>query len=161
MIMKRLKNSTHIAALVLATLVPAGVAMAQETIATLRAGTPLAENAAPHAIAPVRNTDLRQVRNYPEQPPLIPHKTDGYQIDLNANQCLLCHSRTAIEISQAPMVSITHFMNRDNQFLASVTPRRYFCTQCHVPQAEARPLLENGFVDIDQVLEYVSGQEGN
>ena len=36
--------------------------------------------------------------------------------------------------SQAPMVSITHFMDRDGQFLASVSPRRYFCIQCHVPQ---------------------------
>ena len=55
------------------------------------------------------------------------------------------------------MVSITHFMNRDNQFLASVTPRRYFCTQCHVPQSDAKDLVENTFVDVDQVLEYVAG----
>jgi cytochrome c-type protein NapB len=32
------------------------------------------------------------------------------------------------------MVSITHFMDRDGQFLASVSPRRFFCTECHVPQ---------------------------
>ena len=159
--MKRLKNTARIIALALTAMFVSETAVAQETVATLRDGTPLAENAAPHAIAPVRNTDLRQVRNYPEQPPLIPHKIDGYQIDLNANQCLLCHSRTAIEISQAPMVSITHFMSRDNQFLASVTPRRFFCTQCHVTQAETRTLVENGFVDIDQVLEYVASQEGN
>lgn len=159
--MKRLKNTVRIIALALVATFAAESAVAQEHVATLREGTPLAENAAPHTIAPVRNTDLRQVRNYPEQPPLIPHKIDGYQIDLNANQCLLCHSRTAIEISQAPMVSITHFMSRDNQFLASVTPRRFFCTQCHVTQAEARPLVENGFVDIDKVLEYVASQEGN
>ena len=41
--------------------------------------------------------------------------------------------------SQAPMVSITHFMDRDGQFLASVSPRRYFCTQCHVPQHDVKP----------------------
>ena len=35
--------------------------------------------------------------------------------------------------SQAPMVSITHFMDRDGQFLASVSPRRFFCTA--VPRA--------------------------
>lgn len=145
----------------LALAVSAGPLLAQDSVATLRNGTPLADNASPPPIAPVRNTDLRQVRNYPEQPPLIPHKIDGYQVDLNANQCLTCHSRTAVEISQAPMVSITHFMSRDNQFLASVTPRRYFCNQCHVPQAETRSLVENGFVDIDSVLEYVSSQEGN
>ena len=122
-------------------------------VATLRGGTPLAENAKPPRIAPVSNTDLKQVRNYPEQPPVIPHKIEKYQIHLRANMCLTCHSRTAVEISQAPMVSITHFMNRDNQFLASVTPRRYFCNQCHVPQANARELVENGFVDVDSVVD--------
>jgi cytochrome c-type protein NapB len=154
-----LRKTLALGALALA--VSASPLLAQDSVATLRNGTPLAENASPPPIAPVRNTDLRQVRNYPEQPPLIPHKIDGYQVDLNANQCLTCHSRTAVEISQAPMVSITHFMSRDNQFLASVTPRRYFCNQCHVPQGQTKTLVENGFVDIDQVLEYVSGQEGN
>ncbi|MGR3615192.1 MAG: nitrate reductase cytochrome c-type subunit [Paracoccaceae bacterium] len=137
-----------------------GIAQAQEHVATLRGGTPLDEQAEPPQIAKVNNSDIRQVRNYPEQPPLIPHKIDGYQIDLNANQCLQCHSRRAVEISQAPMISITHFMNRDNQFLASVTPRRYFCNQCHVVQVEARALVENGFVDVDDVLEYVKSNDG-
>jgi cytochrome c-type protein NapB len=133
----------------------AGQALAQSSIATLREGTPLDENAQAAQIPAVVNSDLRQVRNYPDQPPVIPHQIDNSQIDLNANKCLTCHSRTAVEISQAPMVSVTHFMNRDGQTLAAVTPRRYFCTQCHVPQTDARPLVENGFVDVDQVLEYV------
>ncbi|NRB19045.1 MAG: nitrate reductase cytochrome c-type subunit [Rhodobacteraceae bacterium] len=135
----------------------AGAAFAQESVATLRAGTPLAEQGELPQIAKRLNTDLRQVRNYPEQPPLIPHKIDGYQIDINVNKCLQCHSRAAVGDSQAPMVSITHFMNRDNQFLASVTPRRYFCTQCHVPRSDAPDLVENTFVDVDQVLEYMAG----
>lgn len=138
-----------------------GPALAQESIATFRTGTPLAENADPPRIAPVENTDVRRVRNYPEQPPLIPHKIDNYQIDLRANKCLTCHSRTAVEDSQAPMVSITHFMNRENQFLASVTPRRYFCTQCHVTQSDASGPVGNDFIDIDSVLERsIAEQQG-
>ncbi|MBA4281843.1 MAG: nitrate reductase, partial [Ralstonia sp.] len=31
-------------------------------------------------------------------------------------------------------------------------PRRFFCTQCHVPQADAKPLVTNTFVDVDQLL---------
>ena len=100
----------------------------------------------------VLNKDLRRPRNYPEQPPTIPHKIDGYQIDLNSNKCMSCHSRKAVEESQAPMISITHFMDRENQFLASVAPRRYFCTQCHVVQQDVRPLVGNDFVDIDSLL---------
>ncbi|MDW4498493.1 nitrate reductase cytochrome c-type subunit [Sulfitobacter sp. D35] len=132
--------------------VTATATVAQEHVATLRQSEPLDTNAQTTGMPEVVNSDIRQVRNYPEQPPLIPHQIDNYQIDLNANKCLTCHSRTAIEVSQAPMVSVTHFMSRDGQVLAAVTPRRYFCTQCHVVQHDARPLVENGFVDVDAVL---------
>jgi cytochrome c-type protein NapB len=118
----------------------------------LRGPAPLDEEAAPPRMAPVENRDLRRARNYPEQPPTIPHKIEGYQIDVNANRCLACHSRAATGESQAPMVSITHFMDRDGQFLAAVSPRRYFCNQCHVPQHEVEPLVGNEFVDIDTIL---------
>ena len=135
-------------------------AFADNQVANLRGNANLdASNDAP-AIAKVVNTDVRQVRNYPEQPPVIPHKIYGYQIDSKYNQCLTCHSRKAIEVSQAPMISITHFMNREGQFLASVSPRRYFCNQCHVPQSDARPLVENTFVDVDDVLDYIQSHGG-
>ncbi len=135
-------------------------AFADNQVANLRGNADLdASNEAP-AIGKVVNTDVRQVRNYPEQPPVIPHKIDGYQIDSKYNQCLTCHSRKAIEVSQAPMISITHFMSREGQFLASVSPRRYFCNQCHVPQSDARPLVENTFVDVDDVLDYIQSHGG-
>jgi nitrate reductase (cytochrome), electron transfer subunit len=118
----------------------------------LRGPAPLTEEADPPRMAPVENRDLRRARNYPEQPPTIPHTIEGYQIDVNANRCLACHSRAATGQSQAPMVSITHFMDRDGQFLAAVSPRRYFCNQCHVPQHEVEPVVGNDFVDIDTIL---------
>ena len=93
------------------------------------------------------------MRNYPEQPPVIPHSIDGYQIDLNGNKCLSCHARARTGELQAPMVSITHFMDRDGQFLASVSPRRFFCTR--MPRAaehDANPPVSNDFVDIDTML---------
>lgn len=124
---------------------------AGEPIATLR-DAPLGEQPEPPRMTPQSNTDLRKSRNYPEQPPIIPHKIEGYQVDLRANKCLTCHSRTAVEDSQAPMVSITHFMDRNGQFLASVSPRRYFCNQCHVPQHETKPLIGNTFIDVDSLL---------
>ena len=136
-----------------------GPALADNEIATLRGKAPLAGAEPAPPIARTINADIRQVRNYPEQPPIIPHKIESYQIDLNVNQCMTCHSRTAIEISQAPMISITHFMNREGQFLATASPRRYFCTQCHVPSSEARQLVRNTFVDVDQVIDYVQRGE--
>lgn len=133
----------------------ATAAIAENQVATLRGAAPLAENEGAPVIAKTVNSDIRQVRNYPEQPPVIPHKIDGYQIDMKHNQCLTCHARSAIDVSQAPMVSVTHFMDREGQFLASVSPRRFFCTQCHVSQSEASPKLENTFVDVDEVLDYI------
>ncbi|HUH05937.1 MAG TPA: nitrate reductase cytochrome c-type subunit [Kofleriaceae bacterium] len=130
----------------------AALAYAADNFASLRGPAPLTEEGEPPPLAPEENRDLRRVRNYPEQPPTIPHKIEGYQIDINANRCLSCHSRTATGESQAPMVSITHFMDRDGQFLAAVSPRRYFCTQCHIPQHEVDAPLENTFEDIDSIL---------
>jgi len=127
------------------------VALAQ-TFSALRGSTPLDQEGPPPAITPEMNTSEREARNYPEQPPLIPHNTEGYEVSLRANKCLSCHARTRIRESQAPMVSITHFADRDGQFLASISPRRYFCTQCHVPQHNVRVPVENDFVDIDSLL---------
>jgi nitrate reductase (cytochrome), electron transfer subunit len=119
----------------------------------LRGPTPLAEEPQPPPLAHEINNDQRQARNWPEQPPVIPHTIQGYQITLNANKCLTCHGRQFTAQSQAPMISITHFMDRDLQTLASVSARRYFCTQCHVPQTDAEPVIENQFVDIDTLLD--------
>ncbi len=138
------------AALAPAALAPAALAD-EEPIATLRGAT-IGEAPSAPPMANVINKDLRRARNYPEQPPTIPHKIDGYQVDLNSNKCMSCHSRGATGESQAPMVSITHFMDRDGQFRAAITPRRYFCTQCHVAQHEWQPLVGNDFIDIDTLL---------
>ena len=93
----------------------------------------------------------REVRTYPEQPPVIPHDIEGYELSLNANKCLTCHKREYIEASGAPMISVTHYQNREGQMLADVSPRRYFCTQCHVPQTTADPLVENTFTDMKDI----------
>ena len=123
-----------------------------QTQSALRGSTPLNEEGQAARMAPMRNTAEREIRNYPEQPPLIPHAIEGYQVDLNGNKCLSCHARARTGESQAPMLSITHFMDRDGQFLASVSPRRFFCTQCHVPQHEVKAPVENDFIDVDTLL---------
>jgi cytochrome c-type protein NapB len=123
-----------------------------QPFSALRGPTPLDQESPADPMTPEQNTSVREPRNYPEQPPLIPHSTEGYEISIHANKCLSCHARSRTGESQAPMVSITHFSNRDGQFLASISPRRYFCTQCHVPQHNVRVPVENDFVDIDTLL---------
>ena len=111
---------------------------------------PMADHAAPPLARPIID-DKRVMRNYPEQPPVIPHSIDGYQLTVKTNRCLDCHRRQYTEGSGAPMISVTHFMDRDSQVLADVTPRRYFCTACHVPQTDARPLVPNTFQDMTDI----------
>jgi nitrate reductase cytochrome c-type subunit len=126
--------------------------LAQSLNSGLRGPAPLNDEGPAPPMMPSRNTAERETRNYPEQPPVIPHSIDGYQIDMNGNKCLSCHARARTGESQAPMVSITHFMDRDGQFLASVSPRRFFCTECHVPQSVVTPPVSNDFTDIDTML---------
>ncbi|WP_159952326.1 nitrate reductase cytochrome c-type subunit [Rhizobium sp. 18065] len=95
--------------------------------------------------------DVRKMRAYPDQPPVIPHSIEGYQLSINSNRCLSCHKREFTEASGAPMISVTHYMTREGQMIADVSPRRYFCSACHVPQADTRPLIENTFRDMSEM----------
>ena len=122
-----------------------------QSIATLRGGS-ITEELEPPKIAAVENKDIKRARNYPMQPPTIPHTVRDYRVDLNSNKCLSCHSRKQTEESQAPMISVTHYMDREGNFLADVSPRRYFCEQCHVVQTNAPALVGSDFKDIDQLL---------
>lgn len=121
-------------------------------IDAMRRGIPIDEESTPLPMAHVMNTDIRRERAYPMQPPTIPHSIDNYQVSVNTNRCMLCHARHNAANFQAPPVSVTHYMDRDDQFLATISPRRYFCNQCHVGQTDAQPLVANGFIDIDTVL---------
>lgn len=127
-------------------------AYAQEIVPRLTgAAHPMKDVAAPPLPSPVVD-DQRRMRNYSEQPPIIPHSIDGYQITLNANRCLECHRRQYTDHVRAPMISITHFQDRDGQMLADVAPRRHNCTACHVQQTDAKPLVENDFRDMLNLL---------
>ncbi|MPW35886.1 periplasmic nitrate reductase electron transfer subunit [Vibrio sp. B1Z05] len=89
--------------------------------------------------------------DYVYQPPLIPHNIRGYEVSLNANKCLACHSWKNAKEMGATKVSVTHYVSREDAVLADVSPRRYFCLQCHVPQANAKPLVENEFKRVDSL----------
>jgi len=84
-------------------------------------------------------------RAYRQQPPLIPHKIEKYEIDLKVNQCLRCHDWPNNTRENAPKVSETHYVDRQGNRLDQVAGTRWFCTQCHVPQTDALPLVDNGF----------------
>ena len=84
-------------------------------------------------------------RDYVQQPPMIPHKIKGYKTNKKFNKCLTCHSWANYKDAGASKISQTHFSDRENNVLSNIAPRRYFCTQCHAPQVDTKPLIENTF----------------
>ena len=121
---------------------------AQADIASLRGDVPLDDASIPGVIHRVVADHSPDARAYVQQPPLIPHRIDGYKINLKFNKCLTCHSWSNYRNKGAIKISATHFNDRDGGVLASVSGLRYFCTQCHVPQVDAQPLVENNFESI-------------
>ena len=113
---------------------------------------PVTEEARPAPMVQTQNDDRKRVRSYAMQPPTIPHKTDNYQVDRFANRCMMCHARTRAPETQATPISLTHYIDRDGNFLADVSPRRYFCEQCHVVQMETDPAVENRFRDVETMM---------
>jgi len=110
----------------------------------LRGGTPLDQDNPPMASHQERDSAPKE-RDFVQQPPLIPHTTAGYQITKNINKCMDCHAWQKTKASGATKVSVTHFRTREGTELDNISPRRYFCNQCHVPQTDAKPLVDNTF----------------
>ena len=114
------------------------------TVNSLRGDVDLpTTNAAP--MVPKQDTNGRFARSYRQQPPMIPHRIRGYEIDAKVNKCMTCHDWPANVDYGAPKISETHYMSRDGVALDHVARTRWFCNQCHVPQANAKALVGNDF----------------
>jgi cytochrome c-type protein NapB len=90
-------------------------------------------------------------RDYVQQPPMVPHTVEGYTINMNANKCLTCHSWANYREKKATKISQTHFTDREGNDLANVSANRYFCLQCHVPQADSSPVVDNTFKPLSAI----------
>ena len=88
-------------------------------------------------------------RDFVQQPPLVPHSVKGYNITRNFNKCMDCHAWSRARETGATKVSLTHFKDRDGREMPNVTPGRYFCTTCHVPQVDAKPLVGSTYQRAD------------
>ncbi|MGI9508739.1 MAG: nitrate reductase cytochrome c-type subunit [Geminicoccaceae bacterium] len=136
-------------AMLLALLGSAAGAASQE-VTSLRGDLLIEEtNSAPANAG--QNTSGRFERAYRQMPPLIPHRIAGYEIDLKVNKCLSCHDWPNNVEQGAPKVSETHYVSRQGVALDQVARTRWFCTQCHVPQANTPELVSNGFLNAKDV----------
>lgn len=117
-----------------------------------RGTTPILESTQQPRLTNWTNDDERRPRNYDMQPPVIPHRVDGYQVNRDFNKCLDCHARERTGFSGAVPVSPTHYINRAGTVLPTISTRRYFCMQCHVAQEPVRPLVHNDFQNADALM---------
>jgi cytochrome c-type protein NapB len=128
---------------------PTDVAEFKGQIGEIGGAAPDADSAAPEIKHRLDGAALD--RNYFQQPPLIPHKVDEYRITANNNKCMSCHSWDKYKETGATKISQTHFKDRDGKDHSTLAARRYFCNQCHVPQVDAAPLIENEFKPVDEL----------
>ena len=131
-----------------------GTAMAQQGggVQSLRGKADIPDESLKPVVAPQQTQEGSFARAYRQQPPLIPHTIDEYEIGLEENQCLQCHDWPYNVDLGAPKISETHYVNRDGVALDQVSRSRWSCTQCHVPQSNAKELVHNDFksaVDLD------------
>lgn len=119
---------------------------------SLRGDNPLKENAKKPVPKKWQRDQAPIQRDFVQQPPLVPHAIEGYVINTKSNKCLSCHSWANYKDKGATKISLTHFTDRDGNDLANVSARRYFCTQCHVPQADAKPLVNNTFKPVKSIM---------
>jgi cytochrome c-type protein NapB len=137
------KKSITIAGVLLIGLLP-NLGTAQEKLISERGAVGI------QATSPVEHYRIERdrdpiPRNFEQQPPLIPHTVKGYNITQNFNKCMDCHSEARAKETKATKVGISHYETREGSKLPNISPRRYFCMQCHVPQFDAKPLVENTY----------------
>ncbi|MGD9717583.1 MAG: nitrate reductase cytochrome c-type subunit [Sulfuricurvum sp.] len=90
----------------------------------------------------------RIARTYDNQPPMIPHDISELPvITQEENACTSCHMPEVASSVGAIPVPKTHLTNlrKMEDLKGQLYEGRYFCTQCHAPQADLDPAVMNKF----------------
>ena len=90
-------------------------------------------------------------RTFLTQPPLVPHSIEKYvPITFEDNGCLECHITDELRGKKLPKMGASHFSKtvKAEDGSPAVEMSRYQCDTCHVPQVDAKQLVENAFVGV-------------
>jgi len=90
---------------------------------------------------------------YPGAPQQIPHNIESFlPVTSKNNACKMCHDNQAMMgkkvKGQATSIPASHYIDLrtgDGKMGKDLVGARYVCTQCHVPQANVKPLVTNTF----------------
>ncbi len=94
-------------------------------------------------------------RAYLNAPPQIPHNIEAFlPVTAKSNNCKMCHDNRAMQgkkvKGQATAIPDSHYTDlrhAPGKVTTELIGARYVCTQCHVPQANVKPLVTNTFND--------------
>ncbi len=79
-------------------------------------------------------------KSFVTAPPQIPHSTEGLvPITIKNNACLNCHMPKNAKAMKMTAIPSDHLEK------GKIKGSRYNCTQCHAPQADVNPVIENKF----------------
>lgn len=86
-------------------------------------------------------------RTFVNQPPMIPHGIEKYTpLTADENACMECHQTDELRGKPVPQIGKSHFEVQNGKQVLSMA--RFQCDNCHVPQVDAPPLVENTFVGV-------------
>ncbi|HTY03941.1 MAG TPA: nitrate reductase cytochrome c-type subunit [Rhodocyclaceae bacterium] len=91
------------------------------------------------------------VRTFVGQPPLVPHDVEKYlPITQDDNACLECHITDELRGQKIPKAGQSHFSTTRKRADGSpdIEMARFQCNNCHVPQVDAKPLVDSLFVGV-------------
>lgn len=142
-----LAGSLGLAACVSAPTAPAAPATPVASLRGSDAATPDQAPVVHEQIGKKPGLQDKVARTFVGQPPVIPHATENFdEVTLSDNQCLECHGPQNHVKKSAPRISDSHLVSATGQKLADADGRRHACQLCHVPQFDAKPLVDNQFV---------------
>ena len=90
-------------------------------------------------------------RTFVGQPPLVPHTVDQYlPMSLEENACLNCHITDELRDQKVPQIGKSRFSTtiKKRNGSPAIEMTRFQCDSCHVPQVDAKPLVDSQFVGV-------------
>jgi cytochrome c-type protein NapB len=90
-------------------------------------------------------------RTFIGQPPMVPHTVEKYvPLTAEENACLECHITDDLRGQKVPKLGESHYSKtiKDRNGKPAVSMDRFQCDSCHVPQVDAKELVDTKFVGV-------------
>jgi len=90
-------------------------------------------------------------RTFVGQPPMVPHTVEKYvPLTMEENACMECHQTPDIRGQKIPQIGESHFSKtrKAKNGKPALEMSRFQCDSCHVPQVDAKELVDNQFVGV-------------